>query len=85
MDTRADPHTLIDELPEQEVRAARRFLEYLRLRGADSLRSVLDAAPLDDEPVASDDLDAISEGFEDMRRGDAVSHEEAMRLLREAG
>lgn len=85
MDTRADLHTLVDELPEPEARAARRFLEYLRLRGADSLRPVLDAAPLDDEPATPEDLAAIHEGFEDMKRGDTVSHEEAVRLLREAG
>jgi len=85
MDTRADLHTLVDELPDPEVRAAKRFLEYLRLRGADSLRPVLDAAPFDDEPVTADDLSAITEGVEDMKRGDVVPHEEAMRLLREAG
>ncbi len=85
MSTRATLHTLVDELPDLELRAARRFLEYLRRHGADTLRSVLDAAPPDDEPVTADDLAAIREGLEDTARGEVVSHEEAIRLLREAG
>jgi hypothetical protein len=85
MGTRAALHTLVDELPDPELQAARRFLEYLRLHGANTLRSVLDAAPLDDEPVTANDLAAMREGLEDMERGEVVSHEEAMRLLREVG
>lgn len=85
MNTRAALHTLVDELPDPELRAARRFLEYLRLRGADTLRSVLDAAPRDDEPVRPGDLLAIREGQDEFERGEVVSHEEALRLLSEPG
>jgi hypothetical protein len=77
-------HTLVDELPEPEVLAAKRFLEYLRQQPPDPLRVVLDAAPLDDEPVTDDDLAAIREGFEGKARGETVPHEEVTRLLREA-
>jgi predicted transcriptional regulator len=77
-------HTLVDELPEPELAAAKRFLEYLRQQPSDSLRLALDAAPLDDEPVTEDDLAAIREGFEEQARGETVSHEEVKRLLREA-
>lgn len=77
-------HTLIDELPEPELPAARRFLESLRQQPSDALRLALDAAPLDDEPVSENDLSAIREGFEEQARGETVSHEEVKRLLREA-
>ncbi len=85
MTTRAALHTLVDELADPELRAARRLLENLRLRGADTLRSVLEAAPWDDEPVTPDDLVAIRQGQEDIERGDVVSHGEALRLLSETG
>lgn len=85
MEDRETLHTLVDELPEPELRPARRFLEYLRLQAADPLRAVLDAAPLDDEPVTDDDLAAIREGLEEKAAGEVVPHEEVKRLLREAG
>lgn len=84
MEDRHALHSLVDELPEPELPAARRFLEYLRQQTSDSLRLVLDAAPLDDEPLTDDDLAAIRVGFEDQARGETVSHEEVKRLLREA-
>lgn len=84
MQDRQELHTLVDELPEPELAAARRFLEYLRQQPSDSLRVALDAAPLDDEPVTEDDLAAIREGFDEQARGETVSHEEVKRLLREA-
>ena len=84
METRQALHTLVDELPEPELPAARRFLEYLRQQAPDPLRLMLDAAPLDDEPVTEDDLAAIREGFEEKVRGETVPHEEVKRLLREA-
>lgn len=84
MEDRHALHTLVDELPEPELAAAKRFLEYLRQQPSDSLRLALDAAPLDDEPVTEDDLAAIREGFSDQARGETLSHEEVKRLLREA-
>ena len=82
MTDRQTLHTLVDELPENELLAARRFLEYLR-RTEDPLRAVLDAAPIDDEPLTEEDLAAIRDGLEDKARGDVVSHEEVKRLLHE--
>ncbi|MCB1036514.1 MAG: hypothetical protein KDD47_21995 [Acidobacteria bacterium] len=84
MENRQALHALVDELPEPELPAARRFLEYLRQQPPDALRLVLDAAPLDDEPVTDDDLAAVREGFEEKARGETVSHAEVRRFLREA-
>jgi hypothetical protein len=53
--------------------------------GADPLRALLDAAPLDDEPVTEKDLAAIRESFDEEARGDIVSHEEAKLFLLQIG
>lgn len=83
MEDRQALHTLVDELPEPEVAAARRFLEYLR-QTADPLRLALDSAPVDDEPLTEDDLAAIREGFDDRARGETVPHDEVRRRLLQA-
>lgn len=83
MDNRQALHTLLDELPEPELPAAKRFLEYLR-QAADPLRLVLDSAPVDDEPLTEEDSAAIREGFAERAQGETVSHEEVKRLFRAA-
>jgi len=83
MENRQTLHTLVDELPEPELPAARRYLEYLR-QTADPLQRALLAAPLDDEPLTDDDLAAIREGRREHAKGETVSHDEIKRLLSEA-
>ena len=84
MGSRQALHALVDEIPEGEVSAAKRFLEYLRLQVEDPLREVLDAAPWDDEPLTEEDRLAIREGLAEKANGEVVSHEDFERLLREA-
>ncbi|HKV07015.1 MAG TPA: hypothetical protein VJ725_02685 [Thermoanaerobaculia bacterium] len=81
MEERQVIHILVDELPEGELVAAKRFLEYLQFRSKDPLRVLLDEAPLDDEPVTEEDRAAIRKGLAEKARGDVVSQEEAERLL----
>jgi len=83
MEDRQTLHTLVDELPDLELRPARRYLEYLRQTG-DPLRRTLEAAPVDDEPLTDDDLTSIREGRAERARGETVSHDEVKRLLRGA-
>jgi predicted transcriptional regulator len=85
MENRRELHTLVDELPDAELPAAKRFLEYLRQQVEDPLRVFLNAAPIDDEPVTDEDLAAIREALAERARGEVVSHEEVKRILREAG
>lgn len=82
MENRQTLHTLVDELPEPELPAARRYLEYLR-QAADPLRRALEAAPVDDEPLTAEDRTAIREGREEHAKGETVSHDEMKRLLSE--
>jgi predicted transcriptional regulator len=81
MEERQVLHVLVDELPADELVAAKRFLEYLRFRSKDPLRALLDEAPLDDELVTEEDLGAIREGLAEKARGEVVSQEEAERIL----
>jgi len=81
MEERQVLHSLVDELPDDDLVAARRFLEYLRFRSQDPLRVLLDGAPIDDEPTTEEDLAAIREGRADQTQGEVVSHEEVERLL----
>ena len=77
-------HELVDELPDDELQPAQRFLEFLQRRLDDPFRRFLDSAPFDDEPVTEDDLTAIREGREEKARGEVVPHQEVQRLLRKA-
>lgn len=69
-------HHLIDRIPEGELPAAQRFLEYLASNPA--YRAAL-AAPADDEPVTSGDAEAIARAREDVRAGRAASHDDVLR------
>jgi hypothetical protein len=80
MTTREELHRLIDELPECEMHAARRFLEYLRNMGDPVLRSLMEA-PEDDEPTTPEEDQGAKEAWQEYLRGEAISAEEAKREL----
>ena len=69
-------HGLIDRIPEEELPAAKRFLEYLATGSA--YRAAL-SAPSDDEPVTEADAAAITRAREDVRAGKVISHDEILR------
>lgn len=69
-------HQLIERIPEPELLAAQRYLEYLASHPA--YRAVL-SAPIDDEPVTQGDKDAIARAQRDIAEGRVVSHEEILR------
>lgn len=78
-------HSLVEDLPEPEVHAALRFVEYLRREACDPVARALREAPIDDEPLTADDLAALEAGRRDLQEGHVVSHDEARReLLRES-
>jgi hypothetical protein len=74
--TREALHELIDRIPEEEMVAAQRFLEYLARSAA--FRATL-SAPADDEPVTRGDAESIGRAQNDVRAGKVVSHEEVLR------
>ena len=72
MHTRNDLYRLIDSLPESEVQAARRFLEYLR-DSRDPVLMALLSAPDDDEPETDEERESVSEARQDIQAGRSVS------------
>jgi hypothetical protein len=69
-------YALIDRIPEDELPAAKRFLEYLATSPA--YRAALSAPP-DDESVTEADAAAISQARQEVRAGKVVSHLEILR------
>lgn len=75
MVTKEHLHKLVDDLPQGEVEAARRYLEYLRDAG-DPLIRVLRQAPLDDEAEDDEERASVAEGRADIAAGRVVRHDE---------
>jgi hypothetical protein len=69
-------HELVDRIPEEELPAARRFLEYLAVSPA--YRAAL-SAPADDEPVTEADAAAIAQARDEVFTGKVTSQEEILR------
>ncbi len=78
MSPREHLHQLVEQVPEGEVHAAERFLEYLC---AEPVLRALANAPLDDEPETEEERQAVEEARESLRRGEGISHEELRREL----
>jgi hypothetical protein len=79
MTTKERLHRLIDELPESELHAALRFLEYLRDLDEDPLLLALMQAPEDDEPDTPEERQASDEAWQEYLRGEAHPWEDAAR------
>ena len=78
MATKDRLHRMVDALPEEDVPAAEKALESVRL---ERVRRALAEAPEDDEPLTEAEREAIQEAEEDVRAGRLVSHEEVKRRL----
>ncbi|MBA2520880.1 MAG: hypothetical protein H0V24_14540 [Chloroflexia bacterium] len=81
MSVRDEVHELVDALPEDELPAARRYLEALGTAPDDSLARFLAAAPEDDEPSSSEQDRVAAAAREAYRRGERISAAEAKRTL----
>lgn len=73
-------HRLVDGLPDSEVHAARRYLEYLHNLQDPVLRAFLEA-PEDDEPETPEERAAVAEAREDFKAGRVVTLEQVKREL----
>lgn len=69
-------HRLIDRIPEADLLAARRYLEYLAVTPA--FRAV-QTAPSDDEEVTRGDEEAMTRADADVEAGRITSHEDVLR------
>lgn len=75
MVTKEELHRLVDELPQGELGAARRYLEYLRNMGDPVLRGLMQA-PLDDEPQEDWERSAVTEAYADIAADRITGHDE---------
>ena len=73
-------HQLVDSLPEGEIHAAERYLEYLAEQG-DPFLSVLASAGEVDEPLTDDDRAALDEGRLALEAGDTIGDDELRSQL----
>jgi len=69
---------MIDGLPERDLYAVKRYIQFLRYVD-DPVAMSLAEAPLDDEPLTDEDVAALAEAKEDIKAGRLISHEEIMR------
>ena len=69
-------HRVVDELPESELLAALRFLEYLRDVGGDPMVRALMEAPEDDEQITPEEAQGADEAWQEYLRGKARPWEE---------
>lgn len=76
---REEMHRLIDQLPEDELKVARRYLEYLR--DVDPVRKALDAASVDDEAETEEEREAVKQGEDDISAGRTLTTDELKREL----
>jgi hypothetical protein len=77
---REELHGLVDDLSDQDLPTAKRFLAYLRNIRDPLIRKMVEA-PYDDEPLTEEDIAALDEAWEDVAAGRLVSDEEVKREL----
>jgi len=68
-------YRLVERIPEEEIHAAERYLEYLATHG-DPLVRALTHAPESDEPLSEEDREALEEGRRALDEGDVVTDDE---------
>ena len=78
--TKQELKDLIDDLPDLELHAVKRFIQYVRDVDDPVLRSLMEA-PWDDEPVTEEDIAAFTETDEDFRTGNVFTQEEIEKEL----
>ena len=73
-------HQLVEQLPEEELYAAQRYLTYLQEQGDPLLRRLM-LAPPDDEPETEGERQAVTEAYEDLHADRVHSLGEVKRDL----
>ena len=80
MTTKETLRRLVDQLPDSELDAALRYLEYLRDTSDPMIRGLLEA-PVDDEPTTPEEDASVAEAWKGYLNGESVSAEEAKQEL----
>ena len=80
MTTKDSLKDLIDQLPDEELHVAKRFIEYLR-DGGSPLLNVLLEAPEEDAELSEEAAAALREAELEVKAGDVVTHADLKREL----
>jgi len=78
---RSEMHDLIETLTEEQLVAAKRYVEFLRSGYTDMLEWVLDTAPEDDEASSPEEDAEAEQARQEYLRGETIPAEEVKRLL----
>jgi hypothetical protein len=79
MVTRQELYRLIDDLPEQGLEEAHRYLAALKQANGDPFLAQLLLAPEDDEPTTPEEDAGAEEAWQEYLRGETISSEELKR------
>lgn len=81
-----DIRQLLDKLPERELHAAKRFMQYLVALSEkeDPVLKAMENAPLDDEPLTKEDVKALDKAYRDIKEGRILSDKEFRRRVLES-
>ena len=77
--TKKELYRLIDALPEEEVEAAKRFLEFL-ITQDDAVYNFI-SAPFDDEPTSKEEDYEAKNAWNEHLKGKSVSSEDAAKEI----
>jgi len=69
MNKKEELYKIIDEIPEQELNSALRYLQYLRDIGEDPVIKALNSSAIDDEPLSEQEANASDESWNDYLDG----------------
>lgn len=72
---------LVNELPDSELTAAERYLEYLRNVGSDPVARALASAPYDDAPLTPEQIERLKIARAQAARGETISDADLWREL----
>jgi hypothetical protein len=78
---RDEVREFLDTMPEEELIATKRYIEFLQSGYADMLQWLLDTAPEDDEPTIPEEDAAAAEAWAEFERGEGISADEIKRTL----
>lgn len=83
MESRDEIHRLVDALPERQAILAKRLLEVLleEAKAEDPLLRALYNAPIDDEPVMSEEDESVKEALQAVSGGEVVSDDDLWKRL----
>ncbi len=73
-------YRLVDRIPDEEIHAAERYLEYLAEHGDPFIRKLMNA-PFDDEPVTEEEEAGVCEAWEDYKAGRVQTLDEVKEEL----